>query len=117
MLQVGAIDRRVKAVLSQVPLVDGWENFHRLIRPDFVPGMNSTFQAGTSLGSRAISQVNSSPTFPDRQARAEGKPAGTLPVVDEDPLKPSALPTSDSYTFFSEWEKKSSWKNEVTVKR
>ena len=45
-LQVGAIDRRVKAVLSQVPLVDGWENFHRIIRPDFVPGLNETFQAG-----------------------------------------------------------------------
>lgn len=45
-LGVGAWDRRVKAVLCQVPLVDGWENFHRLIRPDVVPTMNGMFQVG-----------------------------------------------------------------------
>jgi len=47
-LYVGAVDRRVKAVLSQVPCVSGWDNFHRLIRPDFVPALNATFQAGQS---------------------------------------------------------------------
>jgi cephalosporin-C deacetylase-like acetyl esterase len=45
-LWVGAVDRRVKAVLSQVPCVSGWDNFHRLIRPDFVPALNATFQEG-----------------------------------------------------------------------
>jgi len=96
-LWVGAVDRRVKAVLCQVPCVNGWENFHRLIRPDFVPGLNEMFQA-------------------DRQARAAGKEAGTIPVVDADPSKPSALPTADSHTFFTAWQKKSNWKNECTVK-
>ena len=52
----------------------------------------------------------------DRLARAEGKEAGRLPVVDEDPQKPSALPTPDSYEFFKAWEGKSNWKNDVTVK-
>ncbi len=45
-LQVGAVDRRVKAVLSQVPLCSGWHNFHRLIRPDFIAGLNKTFLEG-----------------------------------------------------------------------
>lgn len=45
-LWVGAVDRRVKAVLSQVPCASGWDNFHRLIRPDFIPGLNQMFQAG-----------------------------------------------------------------------
>lgn len=45
-LWVGATDRRVKIVLSQVPCVDGWANFHRLIRPDFIGGLNRTFQGG-----------------------------------------------------------------------
>lgn len=45
-LWVGAVDRRVKAVLSQAPMVDGWANFHRLIRPDFVAGLNQMFQDG-----------------------------------------------------------------------
>jgi cephalosporin-C deacetylase-like acetyl esterase len=49
-LWVGAVDRRVKAVLCQVPCVSGWENFHRLIRPDFVGGLNQTFQAGRLIG-------------------------------------------------------------------
>ncbi len=48
-LWVGAVDRRVKAVLSQVPCVNGWDNFHRLIRPDFVAGMNAMFQEGIVL--------------------------------------------------------------------
>ena len=48
-LRVGAIDRRVKAVLSQVPCVDGWANFHRLVRPDFAHSMNDTFQQGSPL--------------------------------------------------------------------
>jgi hypothetical protein len=39
-----------------------------------------------------------------------------LPVVDQNPQAPSALPTADSYEFFSAWEKKSKWKNSVTVK-
>jgi len=96
-IMLGAIDRRVKAVLSQAPMVDGWANFHRLIRPDFVGGLNAMFES-------------------DRHARASGKAPGTIPVVDQDPAKPSALPTPDSYEFFNVWGQKSDWKNEVTVR-
>jgi len=53
----------------------------------------------------------------DRHARASGKEPGLIPAVDENPLAPSALPTADSYQFFMAWAKKSSWKNEVTVRR
>jgi pimeloyl-ACP methyl ester carboxylesterase len=52
----------------------------------------------------------------DRHDRANGKTAGTLPVVDQDPAKASALPTPDSWTFFEAWRQKSAWKNEVTVR-
>ena len=52
----------------------------------------------------------------DRLARAEGKEPGRLPVVDEDPQKPSALPTPDSFKFFKAWEDKSAWKNDTTVR-
>jgi cephalosporin-C deacetylase-like acetyl esterase len=45
-LWVGAADRRVKAVVSQVPMVNGWENFHRLGRPDSVAELNHLFQEG-----------------------------------------------------------------------
>lgn len=83
--------------MNKVPLVDGYQNFQRLIRPDFIPGLNAAFES-------------------DRHARAAGQPHGTIPVVDADPLKPSALPTPDSYTFFSAWEKKCGWKNETTLR-
>lgn len=45
-LWVGAVDRRVKAVLSQVPCVNGWENARRLIRCDFMDGLDKAFQDG-----------------------------------------------------------------------
>lgn len=112
-LWVGAVDRRVKVVLCQVPCVDGWANFHRLIRPDFVAGLNSAFQDGVYVPRRRLDLL----TDPlDRHARAAGKAAGMVPVVDADVHKPSALPTPDSYKFFTAWGEKSDWKNEVTLK-
>lgn len=45
-LWVGANDKRVKCVLSQLPMVDGYANFQRLIRPDFWAGLNKAFQDG-----------------------------------------------------------------------
>lgn len=45
-LAVGASDKRVKCVLSQLPMVDGYANFQRLIRPDFWAGLNKMFQDG-----------------------------------------------------------------------
>lgn len=54
-LWLGAVDRRVKAVLCQAPCVDGWANFHRLVRSDFVSGMNKSFMEG---GSQFPSQAN-----------------------------------------------------------
>jgi len=39
-----------------------------------------------------------------------------IPVVHENPLETSSLPTADSYQFFTAWEKKCNWKNDVTLK-
>lgn len=98
-LVVGAIDRRVTCVVAQVPLVSGHANFRALVRSDFISG----FQA----------QFNS-----DREARFRGGPPAMVPVVDEDPLAPSALPTPDSYTWFTETHqtRAPSWRNEVTLR-
>lgn len=64
-LYVAAVDKRVKTVISQVPLVDGWENFHRLVRPDFVDGLNHGFQAGIyhSAGRIMLSSQRLTPLF------------------------------------------------------
>jgi fermentation-respiration switch protein FrsA (DUF1100 family) len=98
-LVVAAIDRRVKAVVSQVPLVSGHDNLRALVRADFIAGFREMFDS-------------------DRLARFEGKPPAMVPVVDEDPLGASALPTPDSWQWFTETGKTRapSWRNEVTLR-
>ena len=82
-LVVAAIDRRVKAVVSQVPLISGHDNLRALVRADFIAGFRELFEA-------------------DRLARFNGEPPVMVPVVDEDPLAASALPTADSWQWFTE---------------
>jgi fermentation-respiration switch protein FrsA (DUF1100 family) len=98
-LVVAAIDRRVKCVVSQVPLVSGWHGFRRIVRADVIASLNSMLQA-------------------DRASRAAGHPPGMLPVVASDPTAPSALPTADSYKWFTETAaaRAPSWRNEVTLR-
>jgi uncharacterized protein len=98
-LVLGAIDRRVKAVVAQVPLISGSANIAELVRADFRAGFRQMFDD-------------------DRAARYRGDPPAMVPVVAEDPLAPSALPTPDSWTWFTETGKTRapSWKNEVTLR-
>lgn len=96
---VAAIDRRVKCVSSQVPLISGHRNARRLIRSDFIGDFQKALEA-------------------DRRARYRGAAPAMVPVVAEDPLAPSALPTPDSWKWFTETHKlrAPSWKNEVTLR-
>jgi uncharacterized protein len=98
-LVVGAIDRRVKCVVSQVPLVSGHGNARRLIRADYLAGVQKMFSE-------------------DRRARMAGNPPAMIPVVAQDPSAPSALPTPDSWAWFTETGRTlaPSWKNEVTLR-
>jgi fermentation-respiration switch protein FrsA (DUF1100 family) len=98
-LVVGAIDRRVGAVVAQVPLVSGYENIRSLVRSDFIGGFREQFDA-------------------DREARGRGEAPAMVPVVDKDPLAPSALPTPDSHQWFTETHehRAPSWRNEVTLR-
>jgi len=98
-LVVAAIDRRVKAVVSQVPLVSGHDNLRALVRADFIAGFREQFDA-------------------DRLARFHGERPAMVPVVDKDPLAPSALPTPDSWEWFTETgsTRAPAWRNEVTLR-
>ncbi len=95
---VAAIDRRVKAVVAQVPAISGSETFRQLVRIDNWAAMDAAFEA-------------------ERQARFGGAEATLIPVVDEDPSALSALPTPDSYEWFSSTAEKRapSWSNQVTM--
>jgi uncharacterized protein len=97
-LVVAAMDRRVKCVVSQVPLVAGLENARRLVRSDHWAGLRAGFAA-------------------DRTARLLGAAPATLPVVAEDGGA-CALPTEDSLTFFTTLPKENlgRWQNEITLR-
>jgi uncharacterized protein len=98
-LVVGAIDRRVKCVVSQVPLISGHALARRLVRSDMIAGLTGMFED-------------------DRRARYAGKLPGMIPVVSENPAGPAALPTPDSWVFFTETARNRApaWKNEVTLR-
>jgi fermentation-respiration switch protein FrsA (DUF1100 family) len=96
---VGAIDRRVRCVACQVPLISGHRNARRIVRSDFLAIVGGMFDE-------------------DRAARFAGGPPAMIPVVDPDPMAPSALPTPDSWEWFSETGKTRApaWRNEVTLR-
>lgn len=78
---LGAIDRRVKAVVGQIPFISGLQTFQGLVRIDHENANHEAFAA-------------------DRRARAAGHAPAVLPVVSNDPQVPSALPTADAYEYF-----------------
>src|SRR5579883_1402994 len=99
-LVLGAIDRRIKCLVSQVPLISGHRNARRLIRADMIATVQKMFED-------------------DRKARYAGKPPAMIAVVAEDPTTtPCALPTRDSYEWFTETARTRApaWRNEVTLR-
>jgi uncharacterized protein len=99
-LVVGALDRRVRCVVSQVPLVSGLANARRLIRADAFAGLRQMFDA-------------------DRAARYAGKAPEMIQVAwEKEPTELCALPTEDTHDFFLGpiLERATTWRNEVTLR-
>lgn len=98
-LVIAAKDRRVKCVVSQVPLVYGLENAQRLVRSDHWAGLRAGFAA-------------------DRTGRLNGDAPLRLPVVGEKEGDPCALPTDDSREFFFGLsdQDRGAWENDITLR-
>jgi fermentation-respiration switch protein FrsA (DUF1100 family) len=98
-LVLGASDRRIRCVAAQVPLISGHRNARRLIRADVIAAVEGM-------------------CADDRLNRYRGEPPAMLPVVSEDPAGPAALPTPDSWQWFTETGKARApaWRNEVTLR-
>jgi fermentation-respiration switch protein FrsA (DUF1100 family) len=96
-LHLAAFDKRVKAVVSNVPLTDGFNNGRRLMRSDHFEDFRSAIIA-------------------DRQARQAGGPVNYVPVVGL-PGEPCVLPTDDCYPWFMQTHKDlaPAWENRVTM--
>lgn len=96
-LVVGARDRRVKAVVSQVPLIDGWESMGRL--------------AGDEGRAQMVRDL-----IAERERIYRGEPAAMIPVVD-DKGGPAALASADSFAWFQlAGASAPNWRNEVTLR-
>jgi fermentation-respiration switch protein FrsA (DUF1100 family) len=93
-LAVAAMDKRVKCVVSQVPVVSGYRNAHRAIREDLVPSLLAQFAA-------------------DREARFAGKAPAMIPVTSQDPTELCVFPGRNAYDAFQGAPR---WRNEVTLR-
>ena len=87
-LVVGALDRRVKCVVSQVPLVSGYATFTRWITADRMPGMLEKFAK-------------------DREARARGEAPKTVKAAHEG---------SETAEWAAVVDKDGAYANEVTLR-
>jgi dienelactone hydrolase len=97
-LSVAAVDRRVRAVVAQVPFISGSGQLKRLVRPDFLATLRTQLD-----GERRNIYQGGEPTL--------------MPAVDADPLAPSVMPSAESWEFFSKTaqDRAPSWRNEVTL--
>ncbi len=99
-LAVAALDRRVRAVVSQVPLISGFRNIERLNTAEGFAGLLSTLDA-------------------ERAARFGGAQDVVIPVCSDDPAGACAFPGRTTYDYFHHYVNKGlspSWRNEVTLR-
>ena len=97
-IEVAAIDRRVRCVVTQVPQTSGYEAALRRTRADLVPAALERFAK-------------------DRLGRFQGAAPTMIPAVSDDPSTSCAMPGMDCYTFFTETMPFApNWRNEVTLR-
>ena len=96
-LYLSSFDKRIKAAVAQVPLVNGWRNAQRLMRPDVFAGFLEALAH-------------------DRAQRYAGEEGAKVPVVAPEG-EPSALPTPESYEWFTQTGQNlaPNWRNEVSL--
>lgn len=97
-LMVAALDRRVRAVVSQVPYISAHETTTRAMDAD------------AQRGHRRMLEEN-------RAAMAAGEPSRTVTVCEDDPGKPEDATTRMSFRYFNHYAaaRKLAWPNRLTV--
>jgi fermentation-respiration switch protein FrsA (DUF1100 family) len=97
-LVVGALDRRVRCVVSQVPAISGYQAALRRVPPSQVPSLLEAFAA-------------------DRERRFRGEPPAMRPVLPRQPGGPAVFTGADAIAFFREAAHRApAWRDEITLR-
>jgi uncharacterized protein len=94
---LGATDRRLRAVVAQVPTINGYQQSLRRVPPDQVPALEAAF-------------------IDDERRRYRGEPPATQAVVSADPSVPAAYRTADAVAFYNQPVPEGVWQNIVTLR-
>jgi dienelactone hydrolase len=96
-LVLGATDRRIRAVVSQVPTISGYEQGLRRIPPEGIPVLED-----------ALSE--------DERAQARGEPLRRQAIVSADPTVPASYRAKDAIDFYLQPVPAGVWENNVTIR-
>jgi uncharacterized protein len=94
---LGATDRRIKAVVSQVPTISGYEQGLRRVPPDAITALEHQFDE-------------------DERAQLQGGPPRLQQIVNADPSVAASYRSPDAISFYLQPLPEGVWKNQVTVR-
>ncbi len=94
---LGATDRRLKAVVAQVPTIDGHEAGLRRVPAERIGELERTFAE-------------------DDRAQLRGAPPATQVIVSDDAAKSSSYKAADAVSFYLQPVPEGVWENSVTVR-
>jgi fermentation-respiration switch protein FrsA (DUF1100 family) len=95
---VGALDRRVRCVVSQVPAISGYQASLRRVPASQVPALLAAFVA-------------------DREQRFRGGPPAMRPILPREPGGPAVFSGEDAIAFFrTAAERAPSWGDQITLR-
>lgn len=96
-LVLGATDRRLKAVVSQVPTISGFETGRRRTPPESIAELERKFDE-------------------DERAQLAGEAPRMQVIVSDDPSVPASYRTREAIDFYLQELPKPVWTNEVTLR-
>lgn len=94
---LGATDRRLRAVVAQVPTISGYQQSLRRVAPEQVSALEAAFAD-------------------DERQRFHGAPPATQAVVSADPAVPAAYRSADAVAFYNQPVPEGVWENAVTLR-
>jgi hypothetical protein len=97
-LVLGATDRRIRAVVSQVPTISGYEQGLRRVPPDAIAALECLFDE-------------------DERAQFRGEPPRRQQVVSDDPSVPSSYRGKDAISFYLQPASPGAWSSPSRIAR